>query len=277
MINNTGNLIYSTLRPSTSADTFAVAFSNEIKGGLHNYSTLLERDSIPLERRQIWMKVTVSSITYLLSGGTSNSNWVVDTNIIKDPYGINWSGDTTHTTSRDDLYNVIQTIGLASGNIAYVDSTGGNDLSAQMGNLIRPYQTIGNAIRAVSGLTNSTLIVRSGIYNMYDIDSPFGLKVPTSVYNIIIQAGATINYYGTYGLFILDDSLGTSGNLLSSGTIKCYGNTFSGTIDGVNNYCVNVNTNVTSRKLEFDWITIESTTSTANLLRIGSCTSTGYN
>lgn len=277
MTNNTGNLIYSTLRPSTSADTFAVAFSNEIKGGLHNYSTLLERDSIPSERRQLWMKATVGNTTYFLSGGTSNTNWVVDTNIINQTYGISWSGDILHTTTRNDLYNVIQSIGLASGNIAYVDSTGGNDSSAQVGNLIKPYQTIGNAIISVSGLTNSTLIIRSGTYNMYDTDSPFGLKVPTSVYDIIVEAGATINYYGTYGLFILNDSLGTSGNLLSKGTIKCYGATFSGTIDGVNNYCINVNNSVTSRKLEFDWISTESITSTANLLRVGSCISTGYN
>jgi hypothetical protein len=67
----------------------ATVFSNEIKGGHHNYELLSERDSIILERRDWGMLVTVyndtnpiNNKTYKLEYGfanttlTDNNNWV---------------------------------------------------------------------------------------------------------------------------------------------------------------------------------------------------------
>ncbi len=78
MSSNIGHIINSTLRPPNSRATFPVTFSNENKGGLHSYTTLTERNNIPQERRIVGMEVFVASgaTKYLLSGGTSNSNWV---------------------------------------------------------------------------------------------------------------------------------------------------------------------------------------------------------
>lgn len=82
-----GTLISSTIRPNSSLDPIAVAFSNEIKGGHHVYATLSERNSIIIERRDWGMFVTVyndgvNSKTYQLKYGYSdtnlmnNSNWI---------------------------------------------------------------------------------------------------------------------------------------------------------------------------------------------------------
>lgn len=61
MAQNTGTLIISTVRPNDSLDNFPVAFSNEVKGGLHSYSTFADMDSIPALRRQKGMVVNVTN------------------------------------------------------------------------------------------------------------------------------------------------------------------------------------------------------------------------
>jgi hypothetical protein len=318
---NKGHIIQSTLRPATSADTFPVIYSNEQLGGHQSYDNLTELYSIPVSRRQTGMYAVVSGSTYMLSGGTSNTNWILlgnkilntgngipiysgvdvygnfnlktitgsssnvvitqdpntiyidvtaqPVNLSNDPYGISWYGDSTTGATRGALYNEINSIGLASGNVAYVDSAGGSDSTAQVGNLIRPYQTIGNAIRAISGLTNATLYIRAGNYTMGDTDSPYGLKVPGSSYYIYIDYGANITYNGTYGLFISDNT--TSGDILSNGTINCTSATFSGSINSVNNYAVNVATPYTTVNLTFYFIETTSNAITANCIRIGDC------
>jgi hypothetical protein len=63
MAQNTGTLIISTIRPNDSLDNFPVALSNEVKGGLHSYSTFADMDSIPALRRQKGMVVNVTNDT----------------------------------------------------------------------------------------------------------------------------------------------------------------------------------------------------------------------
>lgn len=61
MTQNNGTLVIATIRPNDSLDKFAVALSNEIKGGLHSYSTFADIENIPILRRQIGMIVNVTN------------------------------------------------------------------------------------------------------------------------------------------------------------------------------------------------------------------------
>ncbi len=89
MSQNIGTLITATVRPYDTEDLMATALSNEIYGGLHSYSTLLERDSIMEERRNWGMFCNVyddsstNSGTYQLvynyknDNIMDNDNWVL--------------------------------------------------------------------------------------------------------------------------------------------------------------------------------------------------------
>ena len=89
MSQNIGTLITSAIRPNDTLDPIASAYANEIKGGLHGYATLLERNNLIIERREWGMLVVVYSDisssnnkTYQLKYGhadaniLNNSNWV---------------------------------------------------------------------------------------------------------------------------------------------------------------------------------------------------------
>jgi len=56
---NVGTLVGAAIRPINSADLISTAYANEIKGGIHGYATIAERDSIIIQRRQWGMLVTV--------------------------------------------------------------------------------------------------------------------------------------------------------------------------------------------------------------------------
>lgn len=88
MSTNIGTLISASIRPNDSLDPIASAFANEVKGGLHGYATLSERNSIINERREWGMFVVVyndaspsNNKTYQLTYGyfdtdiNSNLNW----------------------------------------------------------------------------------------------------------------------------------------------------------------------------------------------------------
>lgn len=86
---NTGTLVTAAIRPNDTRDKIASAYAVEIKGGLHHYATLAERNDIISERRSWGMLCTVyddvtttNNSTYILKYGhssttiTDNSNWV---------------------------------------------------------------------------------------------------------------------------------------------------------------------------------------------------------
>ena len=56
---NVGTLVGAAIRPINTADLISTAYANEIKGGIHGYATLAERDSIIIQRRQWGMLVVV--------------------------------------------------------------------------------------------------------------------------------------------------------------------------------------------------------------------------
>ena len=61
MARNIGILITAPVRPFDSEDIYATALSNEVRGGHHSYETVAERNAIPVLRRQIGMKATVTN------------------------------------------------------------------------------------------------------------------------------------------------------------------------------------------------------------------------
>lgn len=79
-MNNKGTLINSTIRPQHSGDTFATVYSNEVKGGHHQVNSIIDRNSIPMDRRMEGMFCSVvsgsTSETYQLIGGIDNTDWV---------------------------------------------------------------------------------------------------------------------------------------------------------------------------------------------------------
>jgi len=75
MSKNSGTLIIDQIKPFDSTDTYPVADSNDIKGGLHQVATLVDRDAIPAERLSTGMLcyVAENDTTYKYTGIT----WVV--------------------------------------------------------------------------------------------------------------------------------------------------------------------------------------------------------
>lgn len=76
-----GTNIISTIRPVTSEDKYAVAYANELKGGLHTASSTYSMYQIPKERREIGMIVVVNNEMYRLETNrdtdiTAESDWV---------------------------------------------------------------------------------------------------------------------------------------------------------------------------------------------------------
>lgn len=78
-MNNQGTLVIAAIRPQSDADTFASTHANEALGGHHCVANLMERDSIPLERRLEGMTCyAVDTMnTYQLVGGIENTDWCV--------------------------------------------------------------------------------------------------------------------------------------------------------------------------------------------------------
>jgi len=78
MAQNDGTLIIAEIRPNDSTDTYPVAHTNEIQGGIHQVTDITARDAITTERRIIGMLCYVISEnkTYQLQGGILNTNWV---------------------------------------------------------------------------------------------------------------------------------------------------------------------------------------------------------
>lgn len=83
MAKNIGTLVSSAIRPNNSLDPIATALANEIKGGLHSVTNLLERDNIIFERKEWGMLCYVieQDTTYQLIYNKNstdimdNSNW----------------------------------------------------------------------------------------------------------------------------------------------------------------------------------------------------------
>ena len=189
------------------------------------------------------------------------------------PYGSVWEGVTGVAPSKNAVYNEIQTIGYVPGNTAYVNQIGGNDSNAVLGNILKPFKTIGAAITAMGLLQNSAIYVDAGSYTLTDADTPYGLKAPGSYYDMFLNPGVTISYYGTYGVWISDGN--TYGNLWGDGYIYSYSSSFTGAVDTVNNYNVNIGCSTVAKYVQANTITNHSTSNTSGNIRVGTSTGTG--
>jgi hypothetical protein len=105
-----GTIVASPIRPSGPSQSIATVYSNEIKGGHHNYETLNERDTLIENRRDWGMLVSVyndgtssNNQTYQLKYGwsntiiTDNNNWVSYTT----------SGSSNQSTNQEWIDSVI--------------------------------------------------------------------------------------------------------------------------------------------------------------------------
>ena len=135
MSQNIGTLVTAAIRPNDSLDLIASAWSNEIKGGHHNYETLAERDSLILARREWGMLVTVyddptstNNKTYQLKYNwsnttiTDNNNWVIYT-----------PGSDTLTTTEwvDSVISVVDTPTTSNNGDRYLVSNGAGTFAGE--------------------------------------------------------------------------------------------------------------------------------------------------
>lgn len=75
-----GTRVASALRPFSSLDKYPVAYSNELKGGLHTCTSISNMLSIPAQRRELGMMVIVGKDQYILTNNpdsdtTSTTDW----------------------------------------------------------------------------------------------------------------------------------------------------------------------------------------------------------
>lgn len=210
-------------------------------------------------------------VLYWFENGIADADFV--TYIIDGAYGSALAFQSSKAVSASLFYNTIQNIGYIPGNAAYQNIVGGDDATAVIGNILKPFKTIGAAIAALGVLPNSALVCAAGYNFLDDTNSPYGLKAPNSFYDVFLDSGCVVDYYGTYGIYISNNT--TFGNIFGRGVAIANGSIFTGSIDGVNNYAFNVQAYQTPKFFQLYDLKRVDTSNAANLLRIGNCYQTG--
>ena len=142
MSQNIGTLITATIRPNDSLDLIASAYANEILGGRHSVQSHSDMENIYDVRRFEGMECYVidEGITYLLSGGTSNSDWIVSS--------VDWS-QISNIPNTLSGYNIIDAWSSAETisylNINYYTSSQ-TYTKNEISSLLNDYETILHAI-----------------------------------------------------------------------------------------------------------------------------------
>lgn len=203
-------------------------------GIINAYSTIQE-EGVSLPQRNI-INFVGDNIT-ATDDGSSKTIVTIGSEVSDLPFSPLWNGVTGIAPSQNAVYDKIITIGAGFGNTAFV-RTSGDDTTAIVGNYLLPFQTIGSAITALGTLSGSTLYIDAGTYTLNDVDTPFGLKAPNSLYDVYCAVGCQIDYYGTYGLWISDSN--TAGNLFGYGTITNYSSTATAKVNGLGGYPINI-------------------------------------
>lgn len=195
MAQNQGTLVGAAIRPADSADKFASAFQNEIKGGHHAVDTAAERDAIPVERREFGMLCWVSEdgkdyrLCNLENGGvdndlSNNANW------IEQAAGGGTFDFTTQT----------------------IDSGGNyNDLEVTADLLVFTNENAQAVINGVWGRKEFHILNLSETYEVR-INHESGLvtgdgvpiKLPTSNGSVGIKGTARVLFTEDYGYFVAD-------------------------------------------------------------------------
>lgn len=119
MSGNVGTLVGAAIRPIDSLDLISTAYANEIKGGIHGYETLAERDAIIVQRRQWGMLVTVYNDPTPANNKTYQLKYNnVDTNLMN---LLNWveytgSSSTNITEWQNSVISIASTVPISPNN-----------------------------------------------------------------------------------------------------------------------------------------------------------------
>jgi len=103
----TGTLITAAIRPNSQADDMATVYTNEVRGGLHNYNTWIELENEKPSRLVPGMLATVNDST----GKLYQCNSVLDTLIGFHVSGIH-SDMLINQTFSDFIYSKMTEVGL---------------------------------------------------------------------------------------------------------------------------------------------------------------------
>ena len=108
---NVGTLVGAAIRPINTADLISTAYANEIKGGIHGYETLTERNVIIIERRQWGMLAVV------YNDGTNNKTYQlkynnVDTDLMNNLNWVEYTGASSTNISewQNSVKSILTTI-----------------------------------------------------------------------------------------------------------------------------------------------------------------------
>jgi len=129
----TGTIVAAPVTVGDSVNTFPTAYEDEINGGYKVVKDSTERNAISTARRVIGMVcyVTTEATAYRLVGGTSNSNWVVDSSAAKGGGWIHGSGRVTLETITD---NVGIGVSNPAGMLVVANSNGADPILSVSGN-----------------------------------------------------------------------------------------------------------------------------------------------
>jgi hypothetical protein len=171
------------------------------------------------------------------------------------------------------------TIGGFAANTCYVVGFGGDDITAEIGNILRPFETIGAAIEVAKNISGSLIEVLPGTYSLDDTNCPHGLMKPNSNYSYYFHPNSFVVYDGSYGLYISDTN--SDGDIFGFGNFTINNSTFYGSVfdfnsGNISNYAMIIPVPFTrSRRFDFNKIVFESSSNTANGIFVGASGGTG--
>jgi len=127
-----------------------------------------------------------------------NANIVVPVEVIDEAYNnSSWPGDHTHAPSRNNVFNIIESLGYF-GKVVIVDKTYGNDFTGKLGNINKPFYSHTAAMNAIPSGTPGLCITMPGVYQ---VNSSFGFPIKDGIdhllYNATIEISANAYSYGS--------------------------------------------------------------------------------
>jgi hypothetical protein len=110
---NVGTLVGGAIRPINSLDLISTAYANEIKGGIHGYATITERNNLIIQRRQWGMLVTIYDDTTPSNNKTYQLKYDnVDTDLMNNLNWVEYTGASSTNISewQNSVKSILTTI-----------------------------------------------------------------------------------------------------------------------------------------------------------------------
>lgn len=169
MAQNIGTLVTAAIRPNDSLDLIASALQNEIKGGHHTYSTLVERDAIIEVRRDWGMFCSVYNDGANRGVYTLEYN-LVDTDINNNANWTVFSGGSGSTT----FSGLTDTVVTSPSNGDYLIYSGNNVINVGENDIYftatTSGQTIFNVLPTPPVNNDKTKLYVNGVKQLYNSD-----------------------------------------------------------------------------------------------------------